>query len=264
MIPTGLVVSQTNASPTIRKLKLQQHDKRWLNDVMNEIHTSMNDTYLNKISKCVDKTNQFTIQSYWINNTVNSTKISKTDIDLQSTPINNINTPILHKIKLQLMVQSDSGANCNLINDLDLFSDVHDIPNRTFATCNTSDTSNIISNKAGYILCRDDTGHLIRTKVYYAKETDGTVLSPIAITKQNNDRFDGWIQYTNNDSQTGRVVLTGRSGYSNLTFHTFGYNDLWYYDLNELIPHSPIVNSLSQQTTEKPSHTIDNNTNIPQ
>lgn len=144
----------------------------------------MNNTHLNKISKCVDKTNQFTIQSYWINDTVNSSKISKSDIDLQSTPINNINTPILHKIKLQLMVQSDSGENCTLINDLDLLSDVHDIPNRTFATCNTSDTSNIISNKAGYILCRNDTGHLIRTKVYYAKETDGTVLSPTAITKK--------------------------------------------------------------------------------
>ena len=149
---------------------------------MNEVHTSMNDTHLNKISKCVDKTNQFTIQSYWINDT-----ISKTDIELPSKPVTNINTPILHKIKLQILVQSDSGANCNLTNNLDLLSEVHDIPNSTLATCNTSDTSNIISNKAGYMLCRDDTGHIIRTKVYYAKESDGTVLSPTSITKQNND-----------------------------------------------------------------------------
>ena len=67
---------------------------------MNEVHTSMNDTHLNKISTCVDKTNQYTIQSYWINDIVNSTKISKTDIDLQTKPINNISTPLLHKIKL--------------------------------------------------------------------------------------------------------------------------------------------------------------------
>ena len=160
---------------------------------MNEVHTSMNDTHLNKISTCVDKTNQYTIQSYWINDTIIPTTLSTTDIELQSKPVNNINTPILHKIKLQILVQSDSGANCNLTNNLDLLSDVHDIPYSTLATCNTSDTSNIISNKAGYILYRDDTGHIIRTKVYYAKESDGTVLSPTAITKQNNDRFDGWI-----------------------------------------------------------------------
>ena len=135
----------------IRKLKLQQHDKRWLNDVMNEVHTSMNDTHLDKISKFVDKTNQFTIQSYWINDT-----ISKIDIELPSKPITSINTPILHKIKLQILVQSDSGANCNLPNNLDLLSDVHAIPDSTLSKCNTSDTSNIISNKAGYMLCRDD------------------------------------------------------------------------------------------------------------
>ena len=136
---------------------------------MNEFHTSMNDTHLNKSSKYVDKTNQYTIQSYWINDTIVPTTISTTDIELQSKAVNNINTPILHKIKLQILVQSDSGANCNLTNNLDLLSDVHDIPNNTLAICNTSDTSNIISKKAGYILCRDDTGHLIRTKVYYAK-----------------------------------------------------------------------------------------------
>ena len=67
---------------------------------MNEFHTSMNDTHLNKSSKYVDNTNQYTIQSYWINDIVNSTKISKTDIDLQTKPINNISTPLLHKIKL--------------------------------------------------------------------------------------------------------------------------------------------------------------------
>ena len=85
------------------------------------------------------------------------------------------------------------------------------------------------------MLLRDDTGHVVRTKVYYSSDSDGTIFFPTAITKQNKDRFDGWIQYTNNDSKASKVVLTGRSGYSNFTFRTFGTNDLWYHDPNEFI-----------------------------
>ena len=107
------------------------------------------------------------------------------------------------------------------------------------------------------MLLRDDTGHVVRTKVYYSSDSDGTIFFPTAITKQNKDRFDGWIQYTNNDSKASKVVLTGRSGYSNLTFRTFGTNDLWYHDPAEFITtkstnhptvqHDPITTTPSLQ-----------------
>ena len=218
---------------------------------MHEIQTSMNETHFNKINKCVENNPNFTIQSSWIDDTLEQPKTSESTIESQTSTLDNEITCRINKIKLQLLVQSDSGANCNLTNDLDLLTDVHDTPDNILATCNTNDESNIISNKAGYILFRDDTGHVIRTKVYYSTDSDGTVLSPTAITKQNKDRFDGWIQYTNNDSKAGKVVLTGRSGYSNLTFHTFGTNDLWYHDPNEVI----ITKSTNNSTVQHDSIT---------
>ena len=168
---------------------------------MHEIQTSMNETHLNKINKCVENNPNFTLQSSWIDDTLDPPNISEPTIEHQTSNLNDETTCRINKIQLQLLVQTDSGVNCNLTNDLELLTEVHDTPDNILAICNTNDTSNIVSNKAGYILFRDDTGHVIRTKVYYSTDSDGTVLSPIAITKQNKDRFDGWIQYTNNDSK---------------------------------------------------------------
>ena len=103
------------------------------------------------------------------------------------------------------MVQSDSEANCNLTNDLDLLTDVHDTPDNILATCNTNDASNIVSNKAGYIIFRDDTGHVIRTKVYYSTDSDGTVLSPTSITKQNKTKI-GLMAGYNTQIMTQKLV----------------------------------------------------------
>ena len=190
---------------------------------MEEITTSMNDAHFNKLHKCVDKNQIYSITSSWINESDYSNDV----LDLNHVDIdNNLVTPRINKIHLKLVVQSGSGANYNLTNDISLLTDVHDMPETMLATCNNNDISNISTNKTGYMLLRDNTGTVIQTKVYYATESDGTVLSPTAITKQNNDNFDGWINYTNNDTKAGKLVFTGRNGHPNLTFRTTGNNDL--------------------------------------
>ena len=70
-------MSLDNKHLEIRKLQQQKNETRWLNDVMTEIHTSMHDTLFNKISKCVDKTHQFTIRSSYIEDTYKSNTIPK-------------------------------------------------------------------------------------------------------------------------------------------------------------------------------------------
>ena len=71
---------------------------------MTEIQTSMNDTYFNTISKCVDKTHQFTIRSSYIEDTYQSNAIPKsTTSNIQNTP-DDIITPRINKINLQLLV----------------------------------------------------------------------------------------------------------------------------------------------------------------
>ena len=90
---------------------------------------------------------------------------------------------------------------------------------------------------------------IIRTKVYYAIESDGTVISPTSITKQDNNNFDGWINYANNDTKAGKLVLTGRNGHPNLTFRTTGKNDLWFHDPHEfIVPPKYSVSTLNAPT----------------
>ena len=139
--------------PTVRNL--QTTESKWIDDVMEEITTSMNEAHFNKLRKCVDKHQIYSIKSSWINESDHS----KGNPDLNNVNIdNNLPTPRINKIQLKLVVQSDSGANCNLTNDISLLRDVHDIQETTLATCNNKDTSNITTNKAGYLLLRDDTG----------------------------------------------------------------------------------------------------------
>ena len=169
---------------------------------------------------------QFIIRSSYIEDTYQSNINPKSTIGTKQNTLDDIITPRISKINLQILEQSDSGANCNLTNDIDLLVNIHTTPDTILGTCNKNDVSNIVSTKAGYILLRDDTGNIVRTKVYYAKESDDTVLSPTTMTKHNKDKFEGWIQSTNNDTKAGKLVLTGRSGQPNLTFRTFGSNDL--------------------------------------
>lgn len=133
---------------------------------------------------------------------------------------NNLVTPQINKIQLKLVAQLDSGENCNLTNDISLLTNIHDTPEITLATCNNNDISNITIHKTGYFLLRDDTGTIIWTKVYYVVESNGTVLLPTVFTKQNTDKFDEWINYANNDTKAGKLVLIGRISDPNFTFLT--------------------------------------------
>ena len=82
---------------------------------MEEITTSMNDAHFNKLHKCVDKNQIYSITSSWINESDYSNDVlglNHVDID------NNLVTPRINKIHLKLVVQSGSGANYNLTNDI--------------------------------------------------------------------------------------------------------------------------------------------------
>ena len=141
----------------------------------------MNDAHFNQINKCVDQSNNYHIKSSWIDDTEEHKIQLEVNKDTISDDI--LLAPQINRIQLRLVIQSDSGANCNLTNNISLLTDVHDIPLTMLATCNSQDTSNISTTKAGYLLLSDDTGAIVRTKVYYDVESDGTVFSPTAITK---------------------------------------------------------------------------------
>ena len=207
----------------------------------------MNDAHFNQINKCVDQSNSYHIKSSWIDDTEEHKIQLEVNKDTISDDI--LLAPQINRIQLRLVIQSDSGANCNLTNNIALLTDVHDIPLTMLATCNNQDTSNISTTQAGYLLLRDDTGAIVRTKVYYAVESDGTVLSPTAITKQNKNKFNGWINYADNDTKSGKLVLTGRKGQPNLTFRTTGTNDLWFHDPNEFILPNNVVNNLNSTSS---------------
>ena len=149
---------------------------------MNEIYTCTNDKKIPKLSIYADKTHQFTIQSFWIEGTCNSNTNCQSNTSIISNKFDHTITARINEMKLQLLVESDSGENGTLPNELYFLVEIHKTTNNILATCNKYELSNIISNKAGYILLRNDTENIIRTKFYYAKESDSTVLSSTAIT----------------------------------------------------------------------------------
>ena len=97
-------MSLDNKRLEIRKLRQQKNERRWINDVMTEIHTSIHDTHFNKISKCVDKTYQFTIRSSYIEDTYQSNTSPKSTTSIIQKTLDDTITPRINKINLQLLV----------------------------------------------------------------------------------------------------------------------------------------------------------------
>ena len=81
----------------------------------------------------------------------------------------------------------------------------------------------------------------------------------MAINKQNKDRFDDQIKYTNNDAKAETLVCTDGSSQTTLVLRIFGNNDLWYHVPNKSISPTHTVHVLKVLDLD-PSSTIMENT----
>ena len=133
----------------------------------------------------------------------------------------------VNKLVQQLM-QSDSGANRIVTDDLRLLDNVTFINNYPMGGCN-KDAIALICTAKGQLTLQDEHGQKLQVECYYSQDVDGTIVSPTAIICQHHHRFSSFIQFSNCDSNEGNIKLLGRNNHENFTLKLMCKNDLWYH-----------------------------------
>ena len=132
--------------------------------------------------------------------------------------------------KLHSNIQSDSGANRIVTDDITILDNLQHIQNYPMGGCNKDDVA-IVCTAKGMLTLTDTDGRTLRVLAYYSKEVDGTIVSPTAIIRQHSSVFSSFIQYSNCDNNTGNIKLIGREGYEDFKMNLQCKNDLWYHTL---------------------------------
>jgi deoxyuridine 5'-triphosphate nucleotidohydrolase len=135
-----------------------------------------------------------------------------------------------NKHKAYTGAQSDSGANAIVTNDITLLKNVKMIDNYPMNGCNKNDPAAIVCTALGMMPMQTTTGEILWVKTYYSAELDGTLISPTTLVRQHSDRFSGWMQYSDLDCDTGKIVLIGKGAQADVKFKIISQNDLWYHD----------------------------------
>ena len=153
--------------------------------------------------------------------------------------------PIINKaVNNHTPAQSDSGANRIVTDNLDLLTNVKQITPYPMGGCNKNDPAAIICTATGDLQMTAINGTKLTIRAYYSEQVDGTIISPTTIVVQHTDRFVGWLQYAEIESNQGTIKLIGRQGQEDVTFRTFMSNDLWYHDTQSLQPSQPKINRM--------------------
>lgn len=151
----------------------------------------------------------------------------------------------VNKLVNQLTMQSDSGANRIVTDDLSLLDNVTFIHNYPMSGCNKEDVA-IICTAKGQLTLHSDNGNTLKVTCYYSKDVDGTIVSPTAIIRQHHHRFSSFIQFSDCDSNTGNIKLVSREGCKNFNLKLQCKNDLWYHtDPSATTEHKAKINRIS-------------------
>lgn len=140
------------------------------------------------------------------------------------------NTPTINKTTInQHSVQDDSGANRIVTDNLSNLRGIKTITPITMGGCNKDDIA-ITCTATGYLPIITVENEILLFKAYYSAEVDGTIISPTAMVRQHQDKFQAWVKYCDCDSNKGSLKLLGRNGQHNTTFNIYCHNDLWYHE----------------------------------
>ena len=143
-----------------------------------------------------------------------------------------------------LPAQSDSGANRIVTDDMTILKNVKIIEPYPMGGCNKNDPAAIICTTTGELTITSTKGDQITVKAYYSEQVDGTIISPTTIAVQHSDRFVGWLQHSNIDTNEGTIKLIGRQNHEDMIFPTYMTNDLWYHNKQSIGNTTAQVNRL--------------------
>ena len=95
------------------------------------------------------------------------------------------------KIRVEVLQQSDSGANTSATNNLDMLHDVTYI-NPVNVNSATKDADPMRMMAIGTLHLPTVSGEILKPVCYYSPDISGTIISPDAIARQYSTRFQGF------------------------------------------------------------------------
>ena len=240
----------------------QAQARYWYQDLQSMINNLMNDVHptvltclmrrrMTEVNQYVFDRGKEAVSSEYIESHTNASKVSvcvyEESTVPKSTPIRHEtdqwirkhgkwfiprtkNEGIISKLQKLNIVQSDSGANRIVTDDLTLLDNIQFIHDYPMGGCNKDNVA-ITCTAKGIMKLADTDGSIIRVTAYYSKEVDGTIVSPTAIIRQHSDKFSSFIQYSNCDNNSGNIRLVARHGHDDFIMRLTCNNDLWYHIL---------------------------------
>ena len=151
----------------------------------------------------------------------------------------------LHTISLQ----SDSGANRIVTDQLQLLHDVMFIKDYPMGGCN-KDNIAITCTAKGKLTLQGLDGSTILVEAYYSSQVDGTIVSPTTVVRQHSTRFSSFEQHSNCDTNDGCIQFIGRDGHQDFSLPLTCSNDLWYHVQPSTSSHNKAsINKMSAAAT---------------
>ena len=137
----------------------------------------------------------------------------------------------------------DSGANRNVTNDKTIIRNYIDIsPIPVYGVEKNEVACEIIGRGVTELMTND--GSIMLVPMYYAPGCAGTIISPNAIVRDNN-QFTGWTQTSHLDTGKAYINFFHRSDFNqNKTIEMRMQNDLWFIDQTYL----PLVANANRTT----------------
>ena len=160
--------------------------------------------------------------------------------------------------KCQIMIQTDSGANCSVTNDRTLlirYKNIHKFPLGGIQDGQPA----IYCTGKGYIPWVSEEQHILLIPCYYSSQAAETIISPTDIVQQNIKDYHGWGQQVNVDTGKGKITLYHRDGITHANFNLQMKQGLWYYTLDcsatDACPlQAPTIHRLTRQAEHELWH----------
>ena len=190
-------------------------------------------------------------KGYW--NGIEHTCVSaSTDIGTKSIYACRDTTKLgsVHRLKLILQLQSDSGANRNVTNEKSFLQQYRTIKLYSISGINENPSADISCIGYGFMpLTSTRRNNNIMIKVLHCPNCSGTIVSPTAIITQFIDHYQGWNISTNCDTGLGTLRLLYHNGVQLDEFPLQKHNDLWYHSgfspTSDVLSSPPKINLLS-------------------
>ena len=136
---------------------------------------------------------------------------------------------VINRMRLQLKMQSDSGANRNVTSDKSILHNYQPIPEYSISGINEDNSADIKCIGQGFMPLTSSCNNTIMIEMLHCPNSSGTIISPTAIVTQFKNEYHGWTITADCDSGHGVLRLMYRNSIQDDEFHLQKSNDLWYH-----------------------------------